>query len=180
MSDGLGAGFAGLTLLAVLLGLAALLALCLVGVFASRRRTDRDPRSITFLSVAVLGVVIVVAGFGVAALYDEAPPLAVLLLAVVFLPLTAVGAYVRLTTDLQPTDTLATAGVAWSLPFVVGTAVTFGLSIGLGSVLELPPADPQRRALVWIATTVGAVVVVTGSIILARTVSKSLSAVDPS
>lgn len=64
MSHGLGTGSAGLTLLAVLLGLAALLALCLVGVSVSRRRTDPVPRSITSLSVAVLGVGVVLAGFG--------------------------------------------------------------------------------------------------------------------
>lgn len=97
-----------------------------------------------------------------------------------FLPFTAVGPYVRLTSNLQPTDTLATAGVAWSLPFVVGVVVTFGLSSGLGSVLELPPAGTQRRAPVWIATIVGPVVVVTGSIVLARPVSGSPSAAGPS
>lgn len=180
MSEGLGAGFAGLTLLSVLLGLAALLALCLFAVFVSRRLTDPVPRSITVLSVAVLGVVIAVAGFGVVALSDEAPRLAVLFGAIVLLPLTAVVASVHLTTDLPPTDTLATAGLAWSLPFVVGVVVTFGLSSGLGSVLGLPPAGPQRRALVWIATAVGAAVVVTGSIVLARPVSGFLSAADPS
>lgn len=167
-----------MTLLAVLLGLAVLLAACLAGVFVSHWRTGAVPPLLRYVSAALLCGVIVVAGFGVVALSDEAPPLAVLFVAIVLLPVAAVSGYLRLTTELPHVDTLATAGVAWSLPFVVGVVVTFGLSSGLGSVLEAPPAGSQRRALVWIATAVGAVVVVTGSIILARTVSRPLSAAD--
>lgn len=176
MSNGLGAGFAGLTLLAVLLGLAGLLASCLAGVFVSRRRTGSVPGRLRSVSAALLGGVIVVAGFGVVALYDEALPLAVLFAVIVLLPLAAVGGYLRRTTDLTPIDILATAGVAWSLPFVVGVGVTFGLTTGLGSALEVPPAGARRRALVWIGTTVGGLVVGAGSMLVGRSVSTTLSA----
>lgn len=175
MSNGLGAGFAGVTLLAVLLGLAVLLAACLAGVFVFHRQRGSVPDLLSYVSVALLGAVMVVAGFGVVALYDEAPPLAVLFVAIVFLPIAAVGGFLRLRTELRPIDTLATAGVAWSLPFVVGVAVTFGLTTGLGSALDVPPAGAQRRALVWVATAMGGLVVGTGSILLGRSVSRTRS-----
>lgn len=178
MSNGLGAVFAGLTLVAELLGLAVFLAVCLAGVFVSRRRTGSVHGLLRYVSIALLGLVIVVAGFGVVALYDEAPPLAVLFVAIVLIPIAAVGGYLHLTTELAPIDTLATAGVAWSLPFVVGVADTVGLTTGLGSVLDLPPAGTGRRGLVWIATAIGGFVVVTGSILLGRWISSSLTAAD--
>lgn len=178
MSNGLGAGFAGVTLLAVLLGLAVLLASCLAGVLVSRRRTGSVPRFLAYLSAALLGGTIFVAGFGVVALYDEALPLAALFVVIVLLPLAAVGGYLHLTTDLGPIDTFATVGVAWSLPFVVGVAVTFGLTTGLGSALDLPPSGAGRRRLVWFATAIGGAVVVTGSVSLGRWIGNSLSAAD--
>lgn len=179
MSNGLGAGFAGLTLLAVLLGLAVLLVVTLVGVFLYGRRAEPVPRLLPYLSVVVLVGVILIAGFGVVALYDEALPLAVLFLAIVLVPLAAVGGAVQLTTDLGPIDALATTGLAWSLPFIVGVAVTAGLTIGLGSALGLPPAGSRQQTLVWLATAVGGIVVVAGSILLARNVGRSVSGVTP-
>lgn len=175
MSNGLGAGFAGLTLLAVLLGLATLLALSLIGVFVFRRRTDAVPRHLKYFSVAVLGGVILVAGFGVLALYDEAATLAALFLAIVLLPLAAVGVYVQRATGLNRLDTLATVGLAWSLPFLVGLVVTFGLTTGIGSTFDLAPAESRRLGLAWIASTVGGIVVVIGSVLLGKRVSQSLS-----
>lgn len=164
VSNGLGAGFAGLTLVAILLGLATLLALALVGVYVIRRRSGQVPHLLTYVSVGVLLVVVLVAGFGVLALYDEAPPLAALFVAIVVLPLAVVGIFLRRSTELTRLDSLATAGWAWSLPFVVGVVVTFGLTIGVRSTFDLAPVESQRLGLIWIATAVGGLVVVLGSL----------------
>lgn len=168
VSNGLGAGFAGLTLLAVLLGLATLLALVLAGVVLIRRRSGAIPRLLTYVSGGLGLGVLLVAGFGVLALYDEAPPLAALFVAVVVLPLAAVGIFLRRTTELTPLDSLATAGWAWSLPFVVGVVITVGLPVAVRSGFDLAPVESQRLGLVWIATTVGGLVVVVGSLVLGK------------
>ena len=179
MSNGLGAGFFGVTLLAVLLGLAAVLTLALVGVVGFRRRTGSVPNLLKYVSIAVLGGVLLVAGFGVLAMYDEAVLLAVLFLAIVFVPLAAVGIYLHYMTELTWLDALVTTGLAWSLPFVIGVGVTFGLTIGVSSVLDLAPTESQRLGVVWIAMIVGGAVVVLGSVLLGKHLSQSLSATSP-
>jgi len=179
MSNGLGAGFFWLLLLAVLLGLAAVLTLTLVGVVGFRRRTGTIPHLLKYVSIAVLGGVLLVAGFGVLAMYDEAVRLAVLFLAIVFVPLAAVGLYLHRTTKLTRLDTLVATGLAWSLPFVIGVGVTFGLTIGASSIFDLAPAESQRLRVVWIAMIAGGAVVVLGSVLLGKHVSQSLSATTP-
>jgi hypothetical protein len=52
MSNGLGAGFFGVTLLMILLGLAAVLTLVLVGVVGFRRRTGTVPQLLKYVSIA--------------------------------------------------------------------------------------------------------------------------------
>ncbi|WP_254861368.1 hypothetical protein [Natronomonas gomsonensis] len=173
MSNGLGAGFFGLTLLAILLGLAAVLTLALVGVVEFRRRIGTVPQLLKYVSIAVLGGVLVVAGFGVLAMYDEAVLLAVLFLVIVFVPLTVVGIYLHQTIELTRVDVLVTAGLAWSLPFVIGVGVTFGLTIGVSSTFDLAPAESQRLGVVWIAMFVGGAVIVIGSVLLGKYLSQS-------
>jgi hypothetical protein len=172
MSNGLGAGFFGLTLLAILLGLAAVLTLTLVGVVGFRRRIGTVPQLLKYVSIAVLGGVLVVAGFGVLAMYDEAVLLAVLFLVIVFVPLTVVGIYLHQTIELTRVDVLVTAGLAWSLPFVIGVGVTFGLTIGVSSTFDLAPAESQRLGMVWIAMLVGGAVIVIGSVFLGKYLSQ--------
>jgi len=179
MSNGLGAGFFGLTLLAILLGLAAVLTLALVGVVGFRRRIGTVPQLLKYVSIAVLGGVLVVAGFGVLAMYDEAVLLAVLFLVIVFVPLTVVGIYLHQTTELTRVDVLVTTGLAWSVPFVIGVGVTFGLTIGVSSTFDLAPAESQRLGVVWIAMLVGGAVIVTGSVLLGRYLSQSFPSSRP-
>lgn len=174
MSNGLGAGFGGLMLLAVLSGMAGLLGLSLAGVVVSRRRTGTFPRILRYLSAAVLFGVILVAGFAVLALYDETATLAAVFLAIVLVPLGAVGIYLHRMTELSRLDILATAGLAWSIPFLIGLAVTFGGLIVVTNVFDLAPAESQQLGLHWIVTAVGAVVVVLGSLLLGKQVSRSL------
>jgi hypothetical protein len=176
MANGFGAGFFGLALLALLLGLAALLALGLVVVVVIRRRAGTVPGILEYGSLAVLGAVLLVAGFGVAAMYDEAVFIAVLLLLLVFVPLAAVGLYLDQTTGRSRLDTLATTGMAWGVPFVVGTGITFGLMIGVSSALGLAPAEPEQVWVTWTAMLVGGVVVLAGSLLLGKHLSRSLAA----
>jgi len=179
MSNGLGAGFFGVTLLAILLGLAAVLTIALAGVVVLRRWIGTVPQLLKYVSIAVLGGVLVVAGFGVLAMYDEAVLLAVLFLVIVFVPLTAVGIYLHQTTELTRVDVLVTAGLAWSLPFVIGVGVTFALTIGISSTLDLAPAESQRLWVVWIAMLVGGAVIVIGSVLLGKYLSQSFPSSCP-
>ena len=47
-------------------------------------------------------------------------------------------------------DALVTAGLEWSLPFVIGVGVTFALKIGVSSTFDLALAESQRLEVVWI------------------------------
>lgn len=179
MSNGLGTGFFGLTLLAILLGLAAVLTLVLVGMVGFRRRTGTVPQLLKYVSIAVLGGVLLVAGFGVLAMYDEAALLAVLFLAIVFVPLVAVGIYLHQTTELTWVDALVTTGLAWSLPFVIGVGGTFGLTIGVSSTFDLAPVESQRLGVVWIAMLVGGAVIEIGSVFLGKYLSQSFTPPRP-
>lgn len=175
MSNGLGAGFFGLTLLAVLLGLAALQTLSLVGLFLFRRRNETIPHILRYASAAMLAGVLIVGGFGVLVLYDEAATLAFLFITIVVIPLVAVGLFLQYMTEMALLDTLATTGMAWSLPFLVGVVVTFGLTNGVNRLFDLAPAESQQLGLYWIASIVGGIVVVVGAFLLSNRVRKSLS-----
>lgn len=177
MSNGLGAAFGGLMLLAVLSGMAGLLGLCLVGVVVSKRRTETVPNILRYLSVAVVLGVILVAGFAVVALFDEAATLATVFLAIVLVPLGTVGIYLHRATELPRLDIVATAGLAWSIPFLIGLAVTFGIPNVINRVFDLAPAESQQLGLYWIATALGAIVVVFAALRLGKYVSKSVYSV---
>lgn len=172
MSNGLGAAFGGLLLIAMLAGLATLLALTLGGVVVVQRRTGTVPRWLRYLPVVLLAGVVAVAGFGVLALYDEAATLAAVFVAIVFVPLGGVGVALHRRPDLSRLDVLATAGLAWSLPFLLGLGVTFGSLAVVTSVFELAPAQSRRLGLPWGATAVGGGVVLFSALWLSTYVSK--------
>lgn len=174
MASGFGAAFGGMMLLAVVTGMALFLSLSLLGILLSRRRGRGVPRILRYLSIVVVIGVILTGSFSVIALVDEAAPLATVFLAIVFVPLGAVGLYLRLVTNLPRLDTVLTMGVAWGLPFLVGLPLTFGLPILINRALGLAPAESRHLGVYWIAPVVGAIVVVLGSLGLARQVRKSL------
>lgn len=179
MSNGLGAGFGGLMLLAVLSALAVLLSLSVMGVFVFKRRMGTVPQALRYLSVVFLVAVILVTGFAVAALYDEAATLAVVFFAIVFVPLGVVGIYLHQTTDSPLLDTLATAGLAWSIPFLIGVIATFGGLNILTDMFDVAPAESRQLGFHWIATAVGAGVVVIGTTWLSTPISRSMGAKTP-
>lgn len=126
MSNGFGAAFFGLTLFAILLPIAGLLVVTTgVAIYWHHRQA---PAPIQYIAVGLAGVVIVVAGFGIVVLADEATPLSVLFGTIVILPLVLVGGRARWSG--APWKTVAAiAGMAWSLPFLVGTGLLFVLQI---------------------------------------------------
>lgn len=174
MTNGLGTGFFALAVLAVLLGLAALLALSLAGTVLVRRRSGTVRTLLTYFSVVVLVVALAVAGFGVVVLYDEAAVPAALFLVLVFLPVAAVGRHLHRETDLPRADAVATIGLAWSLPFVAGLIVVFGVTIGAGAVFDLAPVESRRLGVPWIATGLGGAVAVVGSVVLGARLGRVL------
>lgn len=125
MSGGFGAAFFGLASFAVLLAIAGLLVAS--AVVARYRRRGTVARSVRYVAIGSVGVVVTVAGFGIVVLADEATRLAVLFGAVVFLPLVVAG---RSRWAGAPWATaVAVAGMAWSLPFLVGVPLLFGLQV---------------------------------------------------
>ena len=126
MSDGLGAGFFRITLLAALGGVALLLVEATGIAVVFRRRTDRIPTPLRWVVTAACLAAFVVGGFVVLALFDEAPPLAGLFAVAVVFPFLTVGTYLERTTDLSRVDTVATTGMAWGLLFLTSVAVAFG------------------------------------------------------
>lgn len=179
MSNGLGAGFFGLALLAALLGLAGLLVLTMIGVAGFRQRSGIVSGLLEYVSILLLFGVVGVAGFGVLAMYDEASLFALLFLTAVFVPLAATGGYLARTTTVGLRDGVATTGLAWSFPFLIGVSVTVGLILTASSLLDLPPASSQQRGVVSTATVVGGAVATVGSIYVGRRLSQPVSETGP-
>lgn len=94
---------------------------------------------------------------------------------VVWMPLVAVAFYLNRSTELNWLDTVAVTGLAWSLPFIVGVSVVFGLTIGVSQVLGWTSVQSQQLGLTTIATIVGGIVVMAGAIFLGKRVSGGFS-----
>lgn len=158
MTDGLGSGFFALTLL-VLLGVGAvLLGLTAAGALALDRRRGRVPVAVRFLAMVLLAAVVVVAGFGVLVLADEAVVAAALVVAIAFAPVVAVVVRQRRAGRQPWLAVLATAGLAWGPSYLLGVVVAFGLDIALRELLDLAPAEPLSMAVAWVAAAGGGVV----------------------
>lgn len=160
MSNGLGAGFFAITLLAVLAGLALLVVLSTGVSWVWYRRAGRVPAPLRYLLVAVGVGVLGVAGFGVLVLFDEAPAVAGLFALLVVVPLLVAGGYLERTTGLGRLDVAATTVMAWGLPFLLGVVVVFGVTTGLSSAFDLAPAEFRRLGVAWAGAAVGGITVV--------------------
>lgn len=177
MSAGFGAAFTGLTLLAVLSGLAGLLALSLAGVVASRRWTKPVPPLLRSLWAGLVCGVVLVAGFGAVLLVDEAATLAAVFVGLVLIPLGAGGLSLYRVAELPRRELVATAGLAWSLSFLLGLAITFGVPIVINRLVDLAPTESRQLGLYWIATALGTTVIVLGTLRLSKRVSPWVSSV---
>jgi len=175
MSTGLGAGFGALLLVAVLLGLAALLALVLLAVFVSQARGRAFPRVLRYFAVGILLAVVSTAGFGVAALHDEATVAAGLFLALVFLPVIGAGVVLRQSTDFPLLEVLTVVGMTWSLPFALGVAVFFAVIAGVESAFGLAPVDVQRLHLAWWAVALSGALTTLVTFAFANRVKRALA-----
>lgn len=164
MSGSFGAGFFTLALMAVLAGLAGLLGLVAVGAVISRRRAGRVSPLVRSLAVVGLVGVVLAAGFGVAALIDEAPVGAGLIAVLVFVPLAA-GAVRGWRARRRWLDVLAGTAMAWSVPFVLGLAVFLAVNVGVIEAFQLAGGEARALGLVWIAGAGGVLVAVIGTVL---------------
>lgn len=162
MSNGLGTGFAALSLIAVLAGLALLVVLSTIVSCAFYRRTGHTPPPLRYLFVVIGIGVLGVTGFGILALADEAPVLAWLFACVALVPLVVVRLYLSRTTGLTRVEAITTTVMAWGLPFLLGVVVAFGVTNGLNAAFGLAPAESRRLGIAWIASAVGGLTVVLG------------------
>jgi hypothetical protein len=162
MTNGLGAGFFALTLVAVLAGCAlfGLLGTAVATVYFRQR--GRVPPPVRYL-LALVGVgVLGVGGFGVLVLYDEAPAAAWLFSWVVVLPFLAVGGYLARTTAGSRLEVLGATTMAWGVPFALGLVVVFGVMAGASAAFDLAPAESRGLGVAWIAAVAGGLTVVLG------------------
>lgn len=128
MSNGFGAAFFGITLFAVLLAIAGLLVVTTVVVFYLRHK--QVPDLIQYVAAPLTGIVVVVSGFGIVVLTDEATALAVLFAAIVVFPLVLVGARAKWS-GVSWITVVAISGMAWSLPFITGVGLLFVLQTNI-------------------------------------------------
>ncbi|MFB6161380.1 MAG: hypothetical protein ABEJ61_09435 [Haloferacaceae archaeon] len=171
MANGFGAGFAALAVVAVIAGLALLLGAASGAAFVLRRRTGRVPTLVSHVAVGLATAAVTLAGFGVLAFVDEAPPAAGLLVAVVLLPLAVGTGTVRRRAALSWLDAVAATAMAWWIPFLVALGAVVGLTAGLTAALDLATASPRRLAVVRVAAAGGGATAVVGTALVARRVT---------
>lgn len=174
MSNGLGAGFFALTILAVLAGLAILVTIATVASAVYHRRTGQMPTPLRYLLVVICLGVLGVAGFGILVLFDEAPAAAWLVGSIVVVPLLVVGAYLDRTTGFSRIEVVTTTVMAWGVPFLLGVVVVFGVTNGIGSVFDLAPAESRQLGVPWIAATVGGLAIILGMLPLGNRLGRML------
>jgi len=178
MSNGLGAGFAALTTLAVLGALALLVLLSTTIAWAFRRRTGRVPAPVRYL-LALVGVAALgIGGFALLAFADEAPMLSGLFSALVVVPLLVVGGYLARTTGLAPLEAAAATAMAWALPFLVGVVVAFGTMVGVRTALGITATEARNMGIPWVAAAVAGIVVLGAALLGTRLVTLVRSAPD--
>jgi hypothetical protein len=164
MSNGLGAGFFAISLLAVLAGLAILAILATIAATVLHRRTGRVPTLLRYLLGAICLCVLGVAGFGILLLSDEAPAVAGLFVTIVVIPFLLGGVYFERTTEGTRLAVISTTVMAWGLPFFLGVAVAFGVLNGISSVLDLAPAESRQLGIAWITGAAGGTAILLGMI----------------
>lgn len=176
--DGFGAGFGALMLLVVLAGLAVLLGLVAAGTAVQGRRGDRVPDAVSYLAGGLLVAVVVVAGFGVLALSDEAAFAAGLFVVLVFLPLGAVA--VRgWRAGRDPFSVLATTAMAWAPAFLLGLATFLAVTVGLVEAFGLAGGEFRALGLDLISIAGGGVVAIVGTALLEPRLARLVSTTRP-
>lgn len=161
MGNGLGAAFFGLALFAVLLAIAALL---VATTFVAVYRGPSPP--LRYVAAGSTGAAVVVAGFGIAVLADEATPLAVLVAATVLLPLVLIAERAWWAGATWVTS-VAAAGMAWSLPFLAAVGLLFVLRANT----DVPTA---------VLTAMGGIVATGGALLVGEHVRRLLYTGDSS
>lgn len=146
-----------------LLGVACVLAILLTAVFVSQRWMESIPGVLRYVSfLVVIGVLFFVGGFMNAV--SNAPDFVTGLQIVVFVPLGVTGLYLYIIHGLSVVDTVVAAGLAWSMPFLIGF---IGL-MGVGPVLEQLDVN-------WALSAVWVLITVLGTLQLSKSVSRWLA-----
>lgn len=132
MSNGLGAGFTALTIIAILFAVSILTWVVAVAATLLDRRRPESSDASTYLLVSLGIIAVAVSGFGVVAFADEAVLVSWLLACLTVLPVgVAAGIQLR-TTDLSPATIGAATTVGWGVGFPAGLAVTVATTAALG------------------------------------------------
>lgn len=172
MTNGLGAGFFALAVVAVVAGLAGLVIIT-TGVAAMyQRQTGELPALLGYLLVVLCLGVGIVAGFGILALFDEVAVVAWLLAWSVVVPLLGVGVYLDRRMALSRVEVITTTLMAWGVPFLLGMGVAAGVLSGMPSVFKLSPGETRQLGIAWIAATVGGFTVILGMLALGTRIGR--------
>lgn len=180
MSNGLGAGFFAITLLAVLAGLASFVIVTTIASAVYHRRTGNIPMGVRYLFGVICVGVLGATGFGILLLSDEAPAVAWLFTSIVILPFLIVSGYLAHTTGLSRLDILTTTVMAWGIPFFLGVIVTFGAMNGIESVFNLAPAASRQSGVAWIAATTGGLTIILSMILISDRLGRMVQSVTTS
>jgi len=164
-----GSGFFALALVLFVAGLAVLGAVTTVFTLQLRPWSSRVSRALQYFLLVVLVVVIVVTGGGAITIAADVPVVAVLLVGLVGGPLVVAGVGCR-HSGLGRPDALLALVLSWSLSYLLGAIVFFGVGLGLPQLLALAPAEARAAGVGWYAT-LGAVLV---SIVTAQMTSSRL------
>lgn len=150
-------------MLFTLFGVACVLAILLTAVFVSQRWMESVPRVLRYVSfLVVIGGLFFVGVFMNAVSY--APDFVTYLQILVFVPLGVTGLYLYIIHGLSVLDTVVAAGLAWSMPFLVGF---IGL-VGAGRVLEQLDVN-------WALSAVWVLISVLGTLQFSKSVSRWLA-----
>ncbi len=172
MTNGLGAGFFALALLAVVAGLAGLVIITTVAAAMYQRRTGEMSALLGYLLVGLCLGVVIVAGFGILALFDELAVVAWLLAWSVVIPLLVEGVYLNRTMGFSQVEVITTTVMAWGVPFLLGVGVVVGVLSGITSVFGLSPVETRQLGVAWIAATIGGLTVILGMLPLGTRIGR--------
>lgn len=103
-------------------------------------------------------------GVSMSVVFNDAPDFVTDLQIVVFVPLGVTGLYLYIIHGLSILDTVVAAGLAWSMPFLIGS---IGL-VGVGRVLEQLDVN-------WALSAVWVLITVLGTLQLSKSVSRWLA-----
>lgn len=180
MSNGVWIGLYVESMMVVLLGLSLLLT-ALLGICIGLQNRDQAVHPVLkYASIAVLVVVVAVAGLAIIELFEVGVGLAGPFIVLVFIPLAVVGAYLQQRSHMTPVNLLSTIALTWGPSFIIGVVILVGVIAVIGIQLDLANTQTQREALRLLAIVLGGVTVVASSVRLSSRIDPLVSSRAPS